>query len=69
MIMRDYLDSPNLSDDGNFNLPGYNVVKADYPSNTKKVGVCINFKRFLSLKVLDIQLLQECIKFETKIAH
>ena len=32
-----YLDWPNLSDDDNFNLPGYNAVRADHPSNTKKV--------------------------------
>ena len=64
-----YLDSSNLSDDDNFNLPGYNVVRADHPSNTKKGGVCIYFKNSLPLKVLDIQLLQECINFEIKIAN
>ena len=31
-----YLDSSNLSDDNNFNLPDYNVVRANHPSNTKK---------------------------------
>ena len=34
----------------------------------KKDGVCIYFKNSLPLKVLDIQLLQECINFEIKIA-
>ena len=34
----------------------------------KKGGVCIYFKNSLPLKVLDIQLLQECINFEIKIA-
>ena len=63
-----YLDSSNLSDDDNFNLPGYNVVRADHPSNTKKGGVSIYSKNSLPLKVLDIQLLQECISFEIKIA-
>ena len=32
-----YLDSSNLSDDDNFNLLGYNVIRADHPPNTKKV--------------------------------
>ena len=50
-------------------LPGYNVVRADHPSNTKKGGACIYFKISLLLKVLDIQLLQECINFELKIAE
>ena len=63
-----YLDSSNLSNDDNFNLPGYNVVRADHLSNTKKGDVCIYLKNSLPLKVLDIQLLQECINFEIKIA-
>ena len=67
MFIRDYLDSSNISDDDNFNLPGYNVVKADHPLNTKKGSVWIYFKNFLHLKVLDILLLQECINFEIKI--
>ena len=35
-----YLDSSNLSDDDNFNLPGCNLVRACHLSNT----VCIYFK-------------------------
>ena len=59
-----FLDSSNLSDDENFDLTGYNVVRADHPLNTQKAGVCIYFKSSLPLKVLDIQLLQECIKLK-----
>ena len=62
-----YLDSSNFSDDDNFSLPSYNIVRADHPSNTKKGGVCIYFKNSLASKVLDIQLLQECVNFEIKI--
>ena len=62
------LDLSNRSDDDGFNLPGYNVVKADHPSNTKKGGACIYFKNSLPLRVLDIQFLQECINFEIKVA-
>ena len=53
-----YLNLPDLSDDDNLNLPGYNVVRGDHLSNTKNGGVCIYFKNSLPLKVLDIQLLQ-----------
>ena len=63
-----YLDLSNLSDDDNFYLPGYNLVRADHPLNAKKGGVCIYFKSSLLLKVIDIQLLQECISFEKIIA-
>ena len=67
-VIGTYLDSSNQPDGDNFNLPGYNVVRADHPSNTKEGGACIYFKNSLPLKVLDIQLLQECINFEIKIA-
>ena len=66
-----YLNLSNrcLSDDNdNFYLPGYNSVRAEHLSNVEKGGVCICFKSSLSLKVLDIQFLQECINFEIKIA-
>ena len=53
-----YLDSCNLFDDDSFNLPGYNIVRADHPSNTKKGSVWIYFKNSLPLQVLGIQLLQ-----------
>ena len=55
-----YLNSSNLSDDDNFNLPCYNVARADHPSNTKMV-------LFVSIS-FDIQLLQECINFEIRTA-
>ena len=42
-----FRDSSNLSDDGNFDLPGHNVVRANHPSNTKKDGVCIYLKNSL----------------------
>ena len=62
-----YLDSSNLSNDDNFYLPDYNLVRADHRSNVKKGGICLYFKDSLPLKVLDIQLLQKSINFEIKI--
>ena len=32
-----YLDSSNLSDDDNFNFPGYNLIRADHPSDAERV--------------------------------
>ena len=43
-----YLDSSNLLDDDNFNLPGYNLVRVDHPLNTKK-GVCASISKTLFL--------------------
>ena len=49
-----YLDLSNLPDNDNFNLPEYGVIRADHPSNTKKV-VFVSISKTLLLKVLDIQ--------------
>ena len=62
-----YLDSSIPSDDDNLELPGYNLVRADNPTNTKRGGVCIYYHNSLPLKVIDIQFLNECINFEIKI--
>ena len=48
-------------------LPGYNLVRADNPTNTKRGGVCIYYHNSLPLKVIDIQFLNECIHFEKRI--
>ena len=45
-----YLDSSNLSDDDNFNLPGYNTVRPDHPSNTKKRWCWQLFQKLSSFK-------------------
>ena len=62
-----YLDSSISSDNDNLELPGYNLVRADNPTNTKRGGVCIYFHNCLPLKVINIQLLNECINFEIRI--
>ena len=64
-----YLDSSIPSDDDNLELPGYNLVRADNPTNTKRGGVCIYYHNSLPLKVIDIQLLNECINFEIRIGE
>ena len=45
----------------------YNLVRSDYPANTKRGEVCLHYKTCLPLRVLDIQYLNECINFELKI--
>ena len=64
-----YLDSSIPSDDDNLELPGYNLVRADNPTNTKRGGVCIYYHNSLPLKVIDIQFLNECINFEIRIGR
>ena len=60
-----YLDNSVLSDESDLNFLGYKLVRADYPGNVKRGGVCINFKESLSIHFLDVPSnLDECLLFE-----
>ena len=59
-----YLDSNILPDDSNLEIPGYNLVRSDHPSNKKCVGVCIYYKGYLPLRIININYLNECVRFE-----
>ena len=60
-----YLDNSVLPDESDLNFPGYKLVRADYPGNVKRGGVCINFKESLSIHFLDVPSnLDECLLFE-----
>ena len=61
-----YLDSSILSDDNNLEIPGYDLIRADHPSNSKRGGVWVYYRNSLPLKILDIFYLEECIVFELK---
>ena len=50
-------------------IAGYDLYRAYHPSSVKRGGVCIYYKNFLPLKVIDIQYLQECINFKMKIGE
>ena len=43
-----HLHSNILSDDSNLNIPGYNFVRSNHPSNQKLEGVCILQELFAS---------------------
>ena len=61
------LDSGITSDDGNLEILGYNLIRYDHPSNSKRGEVCNYCKRALPLRVLIIHFVQESIRFELKI--
>ena len=48
-------------------ISGYSLVKSDHPSNNKRGGVCVCYKKILPFRALDIQYLHEHISFELKI--
>ena len=62
-----YLNSSFPFDDDNLYIPGYIMIRADHPANSKRGGVCMYYKNCLSLKVLDIRFLHETIDFELRI--
>ena len=66
-ISESYLNSDTLSIDSNLNIPGYDVSRADHPSGNRRGGVYIYYKGSLSIKMLNIDYLQEYICFDLKI--
>ena len=67
LLIRNLSNASISNDDDSLEVPGYNLFRADYPSNTKRGGVCIYYRNFLPLKILGINYLQECINFEKMI--
>ena len=41
-----YLDSTVSLYDGNLVISGYNLIRSDHPSNTKRGGVCLYYKSY-----------------------
>ena len=62
-----YLDSNIRPDVDHLEIEGYDIARADHPTNTKREGVCIYCKKGLPLRVLNIIFLNECINFELRI--
>ena len=59
-----YLNSNILPDDSNFKIPGYNLVRSNHPSNKKRGDVCIYYKNYLPSSIININYLNECVRFE-----
>ena len=63
-ISETYLDSTTALDDENLHIAGYNLLRADHASNSKRGGVCVYYKSSLALRLIDVHYLQECLVFE-----
>ena len=55
-----FLNSDISCDDNNLQLPGFDLILTDHQSNTKRGGVCIYYRNFLTLKLINIHYLNEC---------
>ena len=62
-----YLNSEIPSDDKNLEIAGYNLVRKDHPSNSKRGGVCVYHKSSFPFRVSNVKYLQEFISFELMI--
>ena len=52
-----YISNISDSDDNNLEISGYTLVRSDHPSHNKRGGVCIHYKSFLPLRILNVQYL------------
>ena len=52
VLSETYLNSETSHDDGNLEIPAYNILRKDHPSKTKHGGVCVYYKNTLSFKLL-----------------
>ena len=63
-----FLDSSIENDDDRISIPGYNLLRTDHPSNTKRRGACISYNDYLPfIKRNDLCQLHECLVTELRI--
>ena len=53
-ISETYLDSTTAHDDENLAITGYNLLRVNHASNSKRGGVCAYYKSSLALRLIDI---------------
>ena len=59
-----YLDSSGQSDDRDISINGYNLIRADHPSNSRRGGACIYYCESLAAQLVKINYLNECLLCE-----
>ena len=66
-ISETYLDSCVPTNDRDTLINGYNLIRADHPSNNKRGGVCIYYRDSLAVQLVDTNYLSECLLCEVSI--
>ena len=59
-----FLSPSVISTLDSLNIDGYNIVRLDYPSISKRGGVCCYFKESLPIRILKITPMAECLVLE-----
>ena len=68
-ISKTYLDSTTALDDENLAITGYNLLRPNHASNSKRGGVCVYYESPLAMRLIDVHYLQECLIFEILICR
>ena len=68
-VSESYLDSTFSSDSEDINIKGYKLVRANHPNNTKRGGVCVNFRELLPARVVPNHHLSECLILEVNLKN
>ena len=66
-IGKTYLDSSVPTDDRDTLINGYNLIRADHPSNNKRGEVCICYRESLAVQLVKTNYLSECLLCEASI--
>ena len=69
LLLRNLSQSEIPSDDKNLEIPGYNLVRDDHSSNSRRGGVWVYCKSSFPFKVINVEYLQEGISFELRIGR
>ena len=65
-----FLDSSIPIGESRLSIPGYSMMRADHPSNTKRGGVCLYYKEHLPIiQGDDISNLKECLVTEITVKN
>ena len=64
-----YLDDSYHIDDDHLAFPGYNLIRADNRNNIKRGGVYIYYRETLPLKIINVNILNECLVCELSFGH
>ena len=62
VLFETYLDSSVHN--SLFEIDAYNLVRADHPNDTKRGGVCIDYKESLSVRVINLSYFEEALLLE-----
>ena len=62
-----FFDSTIQEGEKNIQLDGYNLLRADHPSNSERGSVCIFYKETLAVRIVKSLSFNECIICEVSI--